>query len=115
MVYLIELKITKDGRHSMIYYLKHSLKGLIKIENGMKVGRKSGDIIFNKDEHMSSLHCQFNLKNGKLYLVDLGSKNGVKINNEIISSDMEYLILPGTMLEIGNQQFQIVQNNNLKK
>lgn len=95
----------------MNFYLKHEVQGLIKITNGFKIGRKNADLVFRNDEHMSSSHCEFLIKKGKLFLVDLESKNGVLINTERISAGVEYLLMPGTMLEIGSQKFQVIQNN----
>ncbi len=92
-----------------MYYLKHEKQGLIKIENGLKIGRKNADILFRNDEFMSSTHCQFRIVKGKLYIIDLSSKNGTIINAEKVAPEVEYLIMPGTSLEVGDQKFQIIQ------
>ena len=52
------------------------------IENGTTIGRTNGEIQLH-DRHVSRRHCAFTIQNGRLYLKDLNSTNGIylKVRN----------------------------------
>ncbi len=42
----------------------------------MSIGRIDGDLRFPNDPYLSPMHAQFSLRDGQLYIRDLGSRNG---------------------------------------
>ncbi len=45
-------------------------------EEGVKLGRERGDILFPEDGYVSGSHCQLSVREGRVYLKDMGSSNG---------------------------------------
>lgn len=52
------------------------------------IGRSSQCDIVVAHESMSRKHCQIELKDGEIFVTDLGSSNGVLINNEKITPNV---------------------------
>lgn len=74
--------------------------------DGTRIGRSIGEILI-KDPKVSSLHAQVERdKKGQLYLVDRGSTNGLKINNQKVQ---KIALIPGVRFEIGKIPFKIIQ------
>lgn len=74
--------------------------------DGTRIGRSIGEILI-KDPKVSSLHAQVEKdKKGQLYLVDRGSTNGLKINNQKVQ---RIALIPGVRFEIGKINFKIIQ------
>ena len=48
------------------------------IEDGTTIGRTTGEIQL-QDRHVSRRHCAFRIQNGRLYLKDLNSTNGIYV------------------------------------
>ena len=48
------------------------------IDNGTTIGRTNGEILLH-DRHVSRRHCAFTIHNGRLYLKDLNSTNGIYV------------------------------------
>jgi pSer/pThr/pTyr-binding forkhead associated (FHA) protein len=70
-------------------------------ENAL-LGRERGDIHFPEDGYVSGSHCQITLRNGAVFLKDLGSSNGTFLRVR------ESRQLPtGTLLLMGQQLFRI--------
>jgi hypothetical protein len=54
-------------------------------DNGIRIGRVEGDIVFAHDGYMSSNHAKVVERDGRFFLVDQNSRNGtfIKIREEI--------------------------------
>ena len=77
-----------------------------KILPGVRVGRTTGEIILSEPK-MSALHAQVkSSENGKLYLVDSGSSNGIKINGNKVQ---KVALMPGVTFKIGKTTFKVVE------
>ena len=63
------------------------------------LGRERGDINFPDDGYVSGLHARISCRDGKIYLVDLGSSNGtfIKVAGER-ALPQESLVLLGQQL-----------------
>ncbi len=57
----------------------------------VNVGRKDTNHVHFDDPHCSSLHCRFWVEGGKLWVEDLGSKNGTLINGTKVIKDNIYV------------------------
>jgi pSer/pThr/pTyr-binding forkhead associated (FHA) protein len=77
-----------------------------RIGNGTKIGRTTGEILIN-DPKVSALHAQVEKDGrGQLLLVDRGSSNGLRINNQRVQ---RVALLPGVKFRIGRTTFKVVE------
>ncbi len=67
--------------------------------DSVTIGRERGEINFPDDGYVSGLHSRLSIRDGHVYLVDLGSSNGsfVKVNGERMVG-MESFVLLGQQL-----------------
>ena len=76
------------------------------IGDGTKIGRTTGEILIN-DPKVSALHAQVERDGrGQLLLVDRGSSNGLRINNQKVQ---RVALLPGVKFQIGKTTFKVVE------
>jgi CheY-like chemotaxis protein len=54
---------------------------------------------------ISRRHCAFTLKEGEVWVADLGSRNGTKLNGETLVN--EHVLKDGDMLDLVDYQFQV--------
>src|SRR5687767_11219583 len=68
------------------------------------IGRVKGDVVFNGDTELSSVHAEltFDDHKGLMILRDLKSRNGCKVNGEKI--ERRYL-LAGDRIKVGSTEF----------
>lgn len=62
------------------------------------VGRSDGDIQFSEDVYLSPVHAQFSMREGQLWVRDLGSRNGTWV-----FIDGPHRMLDGDVMLIGSQ------------
>ena len=70
------------------------------------LGRDPENNIVLADSYVSARHAQFEWRNGRLWLEDLGSTNGTRINGRAIRTPM--VVAPGDLIEVGNFGFRVV-------
>ncbi len=93
----------------MSAYLESITKGLLRLNSDeTSFGRKEGDYTFPDDKLMSTVHFRVIFKGDKYFVEDLSSKNGTKLNGGKIDYDREYLLVPGGIIEAGDQTFKLV-------
>ena len=68
------------------------------------VGRRENVDIVLRFSNVSSHHCQLECHDGYWYVRDLGSKNGVRVNNTKVQ---EHLLKPGDELRIAKHKFRV--------
>lgn len=72
-----------------------------------KIGRhETCDIVLDNDE-ASRWHAQFSIREGQLYLEDLGSTNGTSINKRELKG--ERVLAGGDIVTIGEQSFLVIE------
>ena len=72
-----------------------------------KIGRHDTcDIVLDNDE-ASRWHAQFSIRQGQLYLEDLGSTNGTYINKRELKG--EHVVAGGDVVTIGEQSFLVIE------
>lgn len=77
-----------------------------RIFNGTRIGRTTGEILI-QDPRVSGLHAQVEEdENGKLFLVDRGSANGIRIAERKV---MKVAMMPGVSFRIGQSFFKVVE------
>ena len=74
-------------------------------EAGLTAGRADGHDIVLKDDDVSRDHARFQYDNGSLWLRDLGSRNGVYVNDTRLASHKELRV--GDVVRIGGSTFEI--------
>ncbi len=71
-------------------------------EESIVLGRERGDILFPEDGYVSATHARISVREGMVYLQDLGSSNGT-----FIRLDGGRTIPSGTLLLMGQQLFRV--------
>lgn len=72
-----------------------------------KIGRhETCDIVLDNDE-ASRWHAQFSIRQGQLYLEDLGSTNGTYINKRELKG--ERVVAGGDIVTVGEQSFLVIE------
>ncbi len=80
------------------------------IEPGQELsfGRSSSNnIVLKGSDYISKNHGNFILNNGKLYIRDSGSRNGIKLNGSKINPIELYEIKPTDIIDIADNKFSI--------
>jgi len=73
----------------------------VALEDGeILVGRAPGSAVVLEDRNVSRRHARFLRQNGAVYLEDLGSANGTRVNGERIGGKRR--IRPGDLVQIGD-------------
>ena len=57
---------------------------------------------------VSRMHASLRIINGDVYLTDLGSSNGTRINGQKIVSHIEYSINHGDLITLGKMKLQVL-------
>lgn len=57
---------------------------------------------------VSRMHCGLRIVNGDVYVMDLGSSNGTRINSQKIVPHVEYSINHGDLIVLGKMKIQIL-------
>jgi hypothetical protein len=82
-----------------------------KLVPGVRMGRTTGEILLSEPK-MSALHAQVTgFENSKLYLIDSGSSNGIKLDGKRVS---KLLLLPGVIFYIGKTSFRVFQQDEVE-
>jgi pSer/pThr/pTyr-binding forkhead associated (FHA) protein len=71
-------------------------------EEVAKLGRERGDILFPEDGYVSGAHCQLSVREGRVYLKDLGSSNGT-----FLRVRGSRAVPSGSLMLMGQQLFRV--------
>ena len=85
--------------------LPFKVEDIYVLSKSMTIGRQDKNDIFIKDSFISGIHAQFILENGEVYLRDLGSKNGVFVNEKKLESNNKSLLKDSDIIKIGQVEF----------
>src|SRR5712691_7190393 len=75
------------------------------IRDEITIGRKEGNTIRLTERNVSRRHAKLVSQNGGVYIEDLGSYNGVRINGNRI--DSRSAIVEGDRIQIGDYQLAV--------
>lgn len=76
----------------------------VPIRDIVHIGRKNADIVVN-DKFVSSKHCDIILKNGLLYIKDVGSSNGTFYENMKVTEEVP--LANGGKIRLGKSNFKV--------
>ncbi|TVQ79205.1 MAG: FHA domain-containing protein [Bradymonadales bacterium] len=82
-----------------------NLDELIFQEFPIRVGRGSENDLILEDDNSSRFHCEFQDREGELWVQDLGSTNGLKVNGALTT---EHKIEHGDLIQIGEVLIEFV-------
>jgi adenylate cyclase len=74
------------------------------IRDHLTLGRRDSCDICLRFSNISGLHCELNFREGVWYVRDMGSTNGVKVNDQRVQ---EKLLRPGDEINIAKRRFTI--------
>jgi pSer/pThr/pTyr-binding forkhead associated (FHA) protein len=83
----------------------------VPIRDGMVFGRSSGDLQFREDGLISREHCRIRLQGSSVYIEDLASTNGTKVNSVKIIARRSRRIQFHDVIEIGRQRLILTAQN----
>ncbi len=69
-------------------------------KDAVTIGRLAGNTIQLTEQNVSRHHARLSLESGSWMINDLGSYNGIKINNQVIQGRMR--LSPGDLVQIGD-------------
>ena len=73
------------------------------------IGRSTGHILFPKDEKMSAQHCRIFEDRGRVYVRDLGSTTGTRLDGRLLSPEKLYPLKENNVLAVGSQTFRCIE------
>lgn len=76
------------------------------------IGRAPSNTIILPDSFVSTKHAKLAYRDGKWWLADLGSRNGVWLNGERIEKEMQ--VRPDDLLTIGQVELKLVDRESKK-
>src|SRR5947207_1367662 len=75
------------------------------LKENLMVGRRESCDIVLRFNNISSNHCELSINNGYWYVKDLGSRNGIKVNDVRVT---EKVLEPGDKLSIAKHTFEVL-------
>lgn len=92
---------------------KYQGKTLKLPERTITIGRDEECDVRISDSDVSRKHCQLEVRDGKLFAVDLSSRNGTCVNNVTIQKETQ--LQPGDLLRVGPMVFELAGNKKTVK
>ncbi|KAF3889245.1 MULTISPECIES: FHA domain-containing protein [Nostocales] len=77
------------------------------------IGRSPDSGLVLDSSDISRVHGKFFRENGEIYYVDLGSTNGSKVNDEIVTMNQNYLLKSGDVIQAGEFVLFIQETSNI--
>lgn len=84
-----------EGRKTVVPFLREELT----------IGRQEGNTIRLTERNVSRRHCRLSRQNGHVFIEDLGSYNGVRVNGDRIGERQP--VKPGDLIEVGDYDLAI--------
>jgi pSer/pThr/pTyr-binding forkhead associated (FHA) protein/tetratricopeptide (TPR) repeat protein len=77
------------------------------VRHGITIGKNEGNDIQLSDEFVSDNHAKITIAEGIVYITDLNSTNGTKVNGRLIPSNQPYELASGDTITFGNETLQL--------
>jgi pSer/pThr/pTyr-binding forkhead associated (FHA) protein len=78
-----------------------------------RIGRAENCQLRPKSDSISRDHCEINLRDDKVFIQDLGSRNGTLVNDVKVESNDEVELQMGNQIRVGRLEFEIVISHGL--
>lgn len=75
-------------------------------EDAIWLGRGAFCKVRIPDGQLSRRHCQFTFEGGQLYVEDMGSRNGTRVNDELIRGKVK--LEDGDRITVGNHELKVI-------
>lgn len=72
---------------------------------GLTIGRRDGNNVVIPDQRVSGQHARLEVRDGALYVTDLGSSNGTRVNGQPVTGSQP--IRAGDVVQIGETEFRV--------
>lgn len=72
---------------------------------GATIGRREGNTIVLGDSRVSGQHARIEARDGGLYVTDLGSSNGTRVNGMSVTGSQP--LRPGDVLQVGDTELRV--------
>lgn len=80
------------------------------LDRGKKIGRSNKNDIAIQDPYLSNQHAELLSEDGQYSISDLGSKNGVSVNNKVIGGPV--CLKNGDKIQLGQLSFMFVNDDD---
>ena len=90
------------------YLIDINKRSCVDITKSLVIGREGGDVNFPNDKKVSRLHFAIELRKNNVFIKDLGSTNGTRVNGQIIKPQEEIKLSPSDEIKFGSQLFVII-------
>lgn len=81
---------------------------ILLLRNEITIGRKEGNTIKLSDKYASGNHAKISIKNNEIIIEDLGSTNGIFINDEKV--DKYAKLRANDQIRIGSAIFKVIRS-----
>lgn len=81
-------------------------------ESGLTLGRSADNQLVIEDDDVSRFHAALQYDNGSLWLRDVGSRNGVYVNDKRLGGHKD--LRAGDVVRMGNTEFEVRWRSELK-
>jgi two-component system cell cycle response regulator len=78
------------------------------------IGRAVESQIYIDDRSVSRTHARFNLSNGEVTVIDLGSSNKTVVNGQTLTEMVPYKLMNNDQIKTGNVIFKFLEKGNLE-
>jgi pSer/pThr/pTyr-binding forkhead associated (FHA) protein len=95
------LEIISPGQNSNL-----KKGGVIPVNGQLTIGRKEDNLLILMDLYVSSHHAKIFIKNNEYIIEDLGSTNGIQLNQERLEG--KELLSTGDEIKIGSAVFKVI-------
>ena len=75
----------------------------------LSIGRSSSCSVMLEEAQISSSHAEIGVRNGKLYLSDLHSTNGTRINGRRLNPGESIFLQPGDQIQIASAHIKLIK------
>lgn len=89
---------------AVLYDARQRYRGILLKRLPVLLGRSAEAGIRILDSSVSRRHCEFSEKEGRLFVRDLGSKNGFRVNGR---DAVECWLMPGDTLSLGTTTYVV--------
>ena len=86
------------------YFFDTDTRQTLEAQDSYTFGRSEGNFTFPQDSKISRVHWELKISEDGVYVVDLGSSNGTKINEQELESKDRFKIQRGDIIYFGEQK-----------